>query len=371
MDLDKIKKMIGDGFVLVLLKQKLQLTSEEYKEIKSYNFTIIKEEFSDDKLDHIMNLYIEGVSISNLSKKYSMPSTRKFTKIAKERGILRLYNNSSGWRDYDQNIFNFIDTPQKAYWLGFLYADGNVRNNTLALWLKGSDEQHIKKFADFLKITHNYIIKDEYKKKYPQVGLYIKSPNISDNLLKFGCPPRKSFILTYPEWLDKDLHSHFIRGYFEGDGCLTYGSKDIRRDWGWSLVGTKEMCEGIKNIIEKELNITTNISYISKTQNNTYNLQKAGNEVILKILEWLYKDAEENIRLDRKYKRYQELKEQQTNRVFSKKENAPKTYLITPEERVEILKDIDLNISIGKIAKKYGRARITIRNIKKSAGKYP
>ena len=53
---------------------------------------------------------------------------------------------------FDNTVFDTIDTEEKAYWLGFMYADGYVQNNgnSVELSLKGSDVEHLEKFRVFL-----------------------------------------------------------------------------------------------------------------------------------------------------------------------------------------------------------------------------
>lgn len=57
---------------------------------------------------------------------------------------------------FDNTVFDSIDTEEKAYWLGFLYADGNVHStaNIVSLSLKLSDINHLEKFKTFLKATN-------------------------------------------------------------------------------------------------------------------------------------------------------------------------------------------------------------------------
>ena len=110
----------------------------------------------------------------------------------------------------------------------------------------------LKSFAHFLNIAHDRIKIASGKigeKIYYNAGANIFSKHLAEQLAKIGCPPRKSFILKYPDWLDKDLRSHFIRGYFEGDGCITRTARtsETIKSWDFNIISTKEMCEGIKN----------------------------------------------------------------------------------------------------------------------------
>ena len=124
----------------------------------------------------------------------------------------------------------------------------------------------------------------------------IGDKHLKESLIKQGCVPQKSLILKFPE-LPAPLISHFIRGYFDGDGCVSYYRRNQFVTPQCSLVGTKDMLSKIiyntnsDNVIEEEF--TTNIYYSIK-----YN--KKGS---IDFLNQIYKDA--TIYLDRKYKRYQ------------------------------------------------------------------
>ncbi len=43
-----------------------------------------------------------------------------------------------------------------------------------------------------------------------------------NDLIGHGATIRKSLTLTFPTHLDEKLIKHFLRGYFDGDGCINY-----------------------------------------------------------------------------------------------------------------------------------------------------
>jgi len=144
-----------------------------------------------------------------------------------------------------------------------------------------------------------------------------------------GCPQGKSFIIKYPEWLPSELDNHFIRGLFDGDGCLTFRVK--QREWKWSLMSTKEICDFIHDIFMNKLRVNVLVRYASQTGNNTYDMETSGNEKIAKIMKWLYKDSTDDIRLTRKYDKYILLATQQKNRNI----NRP-NYLLSDADKLAI-----------------------------------
>jgi len=165
---------------------------------------------------------------SIIIKKYNI-SENSIYNILKRNGRIHIVGNKK--YEVNEKYFEKIDNEEKAYWLGFLYADGNVRlhngrSGILKLKLKQSDRQHIERFNKCL--DSNYIIDDgleilkvkgrEYKCYYSVLCIY--NTKLVKDLFNLGCVENKTFKLNFPDFLDKNLIRHFIRGYFDGDGCI-------------------------------------------------------------------------------------------------------------------------------------------------------
>lgn len=128
------------------------------------------------------------------------------------------------------SYFNEIDTEYKAYILGFIYADGSLiktsenRQDRLVISIQEEDSYILQKLLDDTNnnkvITRNppSTIKNEWKK---QGTASINSDEIFNDLIKIGCIPNKTNLgMTFPK-LHESLIHHFIRGFFDGDGCIT------------------------------------------------------------------------------------------------------------------------------------------------------
>lgn len=225
------------------------------------------------------------------------------------RNLLNKHNidsrgNKQGY-PRDEFYFNNIDTKEKAYWLGFLYADGCVHTNNYEISINITDLDHVKKFKDAIKATNHQITatKDSrFKDSKELYQLSIKDKQLHQDLIDKGCVPQKSLILDKIPNIPRDYVSHFIRGYFDGDGSLHYlqGTDNFRI----SFVGTKEFLQDI----QKEL-LVTQISLAQGSTGKAYTLQIAGRKQIMRILDYLYKDSDDSIRLDRKYQKYLECSE--------------------------------------------------------------
>ena len=160
----------------------------------------------------------------------------------------------------DQNFFEIINTEEKAYWLGFLYADGYITvsstgQHTLGLKLSQNDLSHLIKYAKALQ-TNRPIKNRSSQTKYGLIhscDLIVSSKKIVLDIENKGCFFKKSLILQFPteKQVPNNLISHFIRGYFDGDGSVFLHSCKTKNNnyqyLGISICGTLEMLQGIKN----------------------------------------------------------------------------------------------------------------------------
>ena len=123
-------------------------------------------------------------------------------------------------KDLNVDYFKEIDTLEKAYWLGFLYADGGMKGNVSIIELNIKDESHIDKFISCINA-------DPLKKKYrhnkqfnsDSCKISICNKTFTDYLKDKGCIINKTKRLTLPIFQKEDLYKTFLLGYYDGDGC--------------------------------------------------------------------------------------------------------------------------------------------------------
>lgn len=115
-------------------------------------------------------------------------------------------------------FFETIDTEAKAYWLGFIHADGCiVRGGKLQISLAAVDEPHLWKFRDAINSDH----KISCNAKYNSVGITITSQQMCNDLVRHGVLPRKSTVGGIP-CVAPEFRRHFWRGVVDGDGHLLF-----------------------------------------------------------------------------------------------------------------------------------------------------
>lgn len=198
----------------------------------------------------------------------------------------------------NDKIFENIDTEEKAYWLGFLYADGCVHrfknSYKVELTLQESDLEHLLKFKNFIDWKEN----PKYREAQKAYRVSFGSRKVAEDLISLGCVPNKSLILTFPDKVPDSLIQHFIRGYFDGDGSihLIQNKHSVTPDV--RILGTKEF---LRTLLTKLQINTASIKKCKHNSSNNYYV-KFNKDDSYKFLNYIYKDA--LIYLQRKFDKY-------------------------------------------------------------------
>lgn len=262
------------------------------------DFEIAKEEY-------ISNI----VDIKDIIEKYNF-SYYSFVTWLNRQGISTKKRTVT-----NKESFKIIDTEEKAYWLGFLYADGNIKNDPLRrsyridLTLGIVDKDHVLKFRNFM--TSN--AKPYHSLKTDCFRVNICSKEIVEDITKLGCYPAKSLTIKYPtvDQVPLDLQHHFIRGLFDGDGGLSF--RTVGNGINVYLIGTYEILKGVNDFYNFRSSIKLKVKDSGK---NTYQVRYLNEEANI-LLNSMYNNC--TISLDRKKLKYEEFLEYyEKYKVFSK-----------------------------------------------------
>ena len=213
-----------------------------------------------------------------------------------------------GKADFNENVFDTIDTEEKAYWLGFIYADGTISSSPLRkeegakvqyqfeLSLSSKDYEHLLKFSEFLGYNKEKVFCDDTRCR-----LSVYSKHLWNVLNCNGCTPQKSLTLRFPkkELFDNVfLIRHFIRGYFDGDGSVCYANKEHTMP-AFHLLGTSQFLEQVKHYLNIE---DVPLHILHPTEQSITKYIQVGGKKALNLFKILYNDS--IIYLDRKYNKY-------------------------------------------------------------------
>ena len=265
-----------------------------------------------DEID-ICNSYLDGESSVKIGSRYNV-CHKTITAILQAYGIDRVQN---GVRKYNVNekYFDIIDSQNKAYILGLLYADGYncPQKGGIRLSLQYDDKEILERIRNelksekplaFRKCSDHQASNGFYSKDMYILDIY--SAHICKTLESYGMTRNKSLTLKYPDCIPEKFHSHFIRGYFDGDGSLhNYTNKRGYVQPTVTITSTQQFCETTLSILRDNVGIGGGIYEASCHNGITKVLTICGINQCIATLDWIYSDA--NISLERKYNRYQDL----------------------------------------------------------------
>lgn len=266
--------------------------------------------FTKEQEKQIVDMYImKNFSTVKIGKRFNV-SHKIIAKVLDKHNISR---TGVGKRRYflDEHYFDEINTPNKAYILGLLFADGynSIDKDTIRIQLQYLDKDILEQIRIELKsdkplkfikcsdkvASNGFVSKDMYQ-------LEFHSAHLCRTLMDIGMVQNKSLVLNFPT-IDKSLYSHFIRGYFDGDGSLyTYTKTNGGMQNTLTITSTDKFCNKCLNILKDELNIGGGVYDASSHNGITKVLSVCGNIQVKKVLDWFYKDAD--LFMQRKYDLY-------------------------------------------------------------------
>lgn len=183
-----------------------------------YNVVNRKFILTDFGLKQLVQDYGLGYSQQKIAKKFNVGEDT-IRRWMKENNISTRKRKWNIQEDY----FDLIDSPEKAYWLGFLGADGYVHQERgeIQFELQESDKSQVQKLADALSCNKPLLeINGQFHdKSYTHWRFVIKCRHMVDTLQKYGITQRKS-LTFYPKNIPQSLFDYWIIGYMDGDGCI-------------------------------------------------------------------------------------------------------------------------------------------------------
>ncbi len=259
--------------------------------------------FTKEQEEEIKKLYIQDhISMTKIGEKFQVSKTVIRRILTKQTVEIRTDNHT-----YKANYraFQNIDSAEKAYWLGFIAADGCVfereTNGSVKLNIHQRDEEILIKLKNFLQsnVPIRHIIQnDGFSNNTPMSRIDFNSLEMVQDFKQLGVPPKKSLILK-PPLIQEQYFLPYIAGYFDGDGSIFQLKNN---EWGISIEGTKEILEWINSILH--------ISSILEQRNinsdkNNYYIRCGGTKKPYEIMKKIYESTP--VHLERKYQKFLEL----------------------------------------------------------------
>jgi 16S rRNA G966 N2-methylase RsmD len=181
---------------------------------------IARSQKTDQEIEfEIFNRYNLGHSSEVIAKSFNLNGSTVCRIVKRLGGDIRPPEENKRKYRINKDFFKDIDSEEKAYALGFMYADGNVHKSlsSFSITLHKKDKDVLDKFNSWIYINDDRV---ELCNDERYVIFRVSSTEMVQDLIKHGCVPAKTFKLKLPS-IDKDLFKHFLRGFLDGDGCIS------------------------------------------------------------------------------------------------------------------------------------------------------
>ena len=276
-----------------------------------------KVHFTQEQINDIISKHKQEISLDTIAKEYgySQPVIRNLVKSLGFKPRNRRNNTN-------ETFFDVIDTEEKAYWLGYLAADGTIRvrtngidkngrvktrGNSINLKLSVNDEKHLMRFRDL--VSPNTVLRYHVSEVTTRKGnlsishnviLGLNSNYMVAQIIDKGVTPRKSHTLDKPN-IDPKFYRDYIRGYFDGDGtCVVTKKPGVLKDetmtvkYSFACASEKHR-NFIASVLKEEIDVdTTTYGDINLTILGGFTAYK-------KFFHYLYDGS--TIYLERKYEK--------------------------------------------------------------------
>ncbi len=289
-----------------------------------------------DDISQIVKLHAEDQAPREIEENLGISSST-VRKVLKKLGIeSRSLSEAinlalSRGRDKNRNSINanikldFFEqmTVELVWFLGAICSDGSIGSNygpnksTRSFSLASIDRDFVEKLGALVGLSPSKSMSSTYDK--PIWALRCSNKHFVNHLKGLGIHSNKSSTVTIPEAIPPELIRHFIRGYFEGDGCVCKNSKGTIR---FSLSSkSRELIMSVTKVLHEQAGIgicgkrysRSHVNppncpcltvYVVREQRSDlimYKIETSALSMIEKLYRYMYKDVDEANRMNRKF----------------------------------------------------------------------
>ena len=231
--------------------------------------------------------------------------------------------------EFDYEYFHEINCAQKAYWLGFFYADGYItKQGGFGCGISLKDKGHLEKFLQSINISSLDCLEIQEKTNSYRFQLFNK--NLYNNLLNLGFTITKSYdqndliFKSIPNSFKKD----FLRGYWDGDGYVSVSGENK------NLTGVVSNNKILLDTIANYINSIFGKDFTKVINTDGYYRIRIYTAKAYRFCEYLYLNSK--VHLDRKYNNFLNLKKPIKNKrqyKYIKKLPSNRYYIYIPHNK--------------------------------------
>ena len=225
------------------------------RKLKHFGLTKTKNLWSEKDLAKLEKNYSDNKRLFTLfPNRNKMALYRMAFKMGIKRPLRKRYHK------VDEKFFKRW-TKESSYLLGWMYSDGNVTEDkrTFRFHISKKDEGILKIFKKILKSEHKIFTHGNY------AVFQVHSRKMCQDLTSLGCHPKKTAKIRFPKNMPKKYISHFVRGYFDGDGSIHFNYPNTIKI---TIVGNSHFIEELQKTVQNEIKINT--SKVKKGNGNVW-----------------------------------------------------------------------------------------------------
>lgn len=310
--IDHIVELYGLGLTQKRISQEMNIDENKVrrilksKNIKTRNTKDYLIMFNKEQSNEIIYLYQNGTNQNELANKYGC-SRKAITNVLKRNGVAkRTVSEAYRTNNINDYYFDEIDNQDKAYILGFLYADGcntsyyDKFHYDISMTLQLDDKYILDDMCKRMGMDRDAKIIINSTNRKPYARMEIMNKHMVYQLDRFGVVPNKTRKTRFPYWLCEDLYPHFIRGLLDGDGSIPKRLDRVH------FCGSSGLMNDLADIINSKFGYRPTVGNYKNSDGISY-IQLCGVKKRLEFLDWVYRDAD--MKLIRKYDLYLEMKD--------------------------------------------------------------
>lgn len=200
--------------------------SEILKGIHSPNICQKKPKFSKEKEKEICEMYTSGkYNKKFIAEKFGC-CVGTIINVLKRNNIEIVSHRVAHFSDMElrDDFFETIDSEEKAYFLGFMFADGYVYKGSknaksVGLEIHIRDIDLIHKLKELLNTSNK--IKYRKRSNTEMCSINVYSTKMANDLEKYGIVQNKTKVTKHLPDIPLPYRRHFLRGLLDGDGWIS------------------------------------------------------------------------------------------------------------------------------------------------------
>jgi DNA invertase Pin-like site-specific DNA recombinase len=259
-----------------------------------------KKELSEEQLLEVKELIKSKVTQKEIAEKFDLGLVTLQKRLKENNVETKLYKVK---HDY----FSIVDTEEKAYFLGFMYADGynGEFHNQIKLKLHRKDKAILESFLKALTYGETLPpLSEDFSGNSDTLSVQLTSKQLCDDLAALGCIQAKAHKTTFPTFLNSELMRHFVRGYFDGDGSIYSRIRKSGQEYiTVNFTGCFDFINELNTYLTKELSISSN-SVVNIGESTTSQVAYSSYSDIQALKNYLYENCNPELYLKRKFNKF-------------------------------------------------------------------